>query len=81
MSDLRVQSWARVAEGCRVHSTVQDGNATFEFESDNDSFGFSMERSTIARLVELGTDALRRIDASRDGDPTAPCGVGTTSTR
>jgi hypothetical protein len=77
VGELRTNTWAHVPDGCRVRSSVQDGNATFEFESGADLFGFSMERSTIARLVELGTDALQRIDveqAAHCGAPAAPTG-------
>lgn len=76
MGELRVNTWARIPDGCAIRTTVQDDTATFEFESGPDMFGFSAERSTIALLVDLATDALRRLDAE---PPTVPSTPGSAS--
>lgn len=69
MEDLKVGTWVAVRRGCPMRCRVHDGDdVVFVFGGLRDDFEFVFDGDALRRFVELGTGALRELDALIEAD-------------
>jgi hypothetical protein len=76
-SPLRVTSWASAHAGCPMRYKVNSADEMVViFGSGSDEFEFSFEVGALRKLVQLGSEALDKMDASADESPVELVTVG-----
>lgn len=64
-SPLKVVSWASAHTDCPMRYKINSADEmVLIFGSDSDEFEFSFETGALRRLVQLGSEALHKMDAS-----------------
>ncbi|MGY2120346.1 hypothetical protein ACW9HJ_02740 [Nocardia gipuzkoensis] len=57
---LTIGSWVSTSEGCPVRTVIgeDDDSVTFVFGTPGNEFEFTIDRSTLAEMLQLGSKAL-----------------------
>ena len=73
-ASLFVNAYVIIKEGCPLAVSVQDADraAIVAGWPPDQSFDFAIQREALRALVELGTDALERMDASLAAGQSTP---------
>lgn len=58
---LTIGSWVSTSEGCPVRTVVGEDSesVTFVFGTSGNEFEFTIDRSTLAEMLQLSSQALR----------------------
>jgi hypothetical protein len=66
-SPLKVTSWASAHAGCPMRYTINSADeVVIIFGSGSDEFEFSLEAGALRSLMQLGTEALAKMDTYAD---------------
>lgn len=57
---LTIGSWVSTSKGCLVRTVISDHSeyVTFVFEASGNEFELTMDRTTLAEMLQLGEKAL-----------------------